>query len=142
VKGFAVDQPHVSPDGRWLAYISTESGRFEVYVQPYRRRGERLRVSANGGGQPRWRGDGKELFYLGLDGALTAVAVRDGATGLELGLPETLAPARALGAVLQGSDYTDYAVTADGQRFLLKRPVEGSEKPRLHVLLDWPSLLR
>src|SRR5262249_29160921 len=125
-----VDQPHVSPDGRWLAYISMESGRYEVYVQPFRRKGERLRVSARGGGQPGWRGDGKELFFLGLDGSLMAVDVRSGATGLEFGMPQTLATARAFGAVLEGPDFTDYSVTADGQRFLVKRRVEGSEKPR------------
>ena len=78
---FDLDEPHVSPDGRWLAYISTESGRFEVYVEPFRRRGEKLRVSDNGGGQPRWRGDGKELFYLSLDRSIVAVSVRDGAGG-------------------------------------------------------------
>jgi Tol biopolymer transport system component len=137
-----VDQPHVSPDGRWLAYISTESGRFEVYVQPFRRRGERVRVSANGGGQPRWRGDGKELFYVGLDGSLMAVDVHSGATGLELGMPQALIPAKTFAAVLEGADYTDYGATPDGQRFLVKRPVEGSERPRIHVLLDWPSMLR
>jgi dipeptidyl aminopeptidase/acylaminoacyl peptidase len=142
VKGFAVDQPHVSPDGRWLAYISTESGRFEVYVQPFRRRGERVRVSANGGGQPRWRGDGKELFSVSLDGALMAVDVRGGSTGLDLGMPQTLIPARTFAAVLEGSDYSDYAITPDGQRILVKRPVEGAERPRIHVLLDWPSLVR
>jgi Tol biopolymer transport system component len=137
-----VDQPHVSPDGRWLAYISRESGRLEVYVQPFRRQGERQRVSASGGGQPRWRGDGKELFYLGLDGSLMAVTVGSGATGLALGMPQVLVPATAFGAVLEGPEYSDYAVSADGQRFLVKRPVDGSEKPRIHVLLDWPSMLR
>jgi Tol biopolymer transport system component len=142
VKGFGVDQPHVSPDGRWLAYISTESGRFEVYLQPFRPRGERLRVSSAGGCQPHWRGDGKELFYLGLDGALMAVAVGSRAAGLELGMPQTLAPAKAFGAVLEGQQTSDYAVTADGQRFLVKRPVEGSERARVHVVLDWPSLLK
>ena len=142
IRGFGVDQPHVSPDGGWLAYISTESGRFEVYVQPFRRRGERMRVSANGGGQPRWRGDGKELFYMGLDGALMAVEVRSGATGLELGMPKTLVAAKDLQAVLVGSDYNDYGVTADGQRFLVKRAVEGGERSRIHVLLDWPSVMR
>jgi len=141
-KGFAVDQPHVSPDGRWLAYISMESGRYEVYVQPFRRKGERLRVSAKGGGQPRWRGDGKELFFLGLDGSLMAVDVRNGATGPQFGMPRMLASATAFGAVVEGLDFTDYAVAADGQRFLVKRPVEGSESPRIHVLLDWPSILR
>ena len=141
VKGFFIDQPHVSPDGRWLAYISQESGRYEVYVEPFRRRGERVRVSTGGGAQPRWRGDGKELFFLSLDGALMAVDVRGGASRLEVGLPTTLVASRDLQAVVEGPDYTDYGVTADGQRFLVKRPVEEGQRPRIHVLLDWPSLL-
>jgi len=142
VKGFAVDKPSVSPDGRWLAYISQESGRYEVYVQPFRRRGERVRVSASGGGQPRWRGDGKELFYLSLEGALMAVSVRDRSAGLEVGMPTTLVPAPELRAIVSGPDYTDYAVTSDGQRVLVKRSVEEDSRQRIHVLLDWPSLLK
>jgi Tol biopolymer transport system component len=141
VKGFQVDQPHVSPDGRWLAYISQESGRWEVYIEPFGRQGERVRVSVNGGGQPRWRGDGKELFYLSLDGALMAVSVRAGAKSVEVGLPTTLVPPKDLQAVVEGPDYSDYSVSADGQRFLVKRPAEGGETPRIHVLLNWPSLL-
>ena len=74
---FASDEHHLSPDGRWLTYISLESGRFEVYVEPFRRRGEKVRVSPNGGGQPRWRGDGKEIFYLSPDGRLMAASVRE-----------------------------------------------------------------
>jgi Tol biopolymer transport system component len=140
-KGFGIDQPHVSPDGRWLAYITTESGRYEVYVEPFRRRGERVRVSANGGGQPKWRGDGKELFYLSLDGALMAVDVGEGATGADVGIPTTLVPASDLGATVQGPDYHDYAVSADGQRFLVKRSAQSDGRRRIHVLLDWPSLL-
>jgi dipeptidyl aminopeptidase/acylaminoacyl peptidase len=140
VKGFAIDEPRVSPDGRWLAYISNQSGRQEVYVEPFRRPGERVRVSANGGGQPRWRGDGKELFFLSPDGALMAVAARAAAAGLDVGMAETLVPAKTLQAVVQGPDYDDYEVTSDGQRFLVKR-AEGGERPRIHVLLDWPSLL-
>jgi Tol biopolymer transport system component len=141
LKGFAIDEPHVSADGRWLAYVSDQSGRPEVYVEPFRRPGEKLRVSASGGGQPRWRGDGKELFFLSPDGALMAATVRTAATALEVGIPTTLVPSKTLQAVVQGPDYDDYDVTADGQRFLIKR-VEGSERPRIHVLLDWPSLLQ
>ena len=59
-----VDGPQVSPDGRWLAYASDETGEWEVYAAPFRRRGEKVRVSPEGGRQPRWRGDGKELFFL------------------------------------------------------------------------------
>ncbi|MCG6920484.1 MAG: hypothetical protein LJF15_05270, partial [Acidobacteria bacterium] len=141
VKGFAVDQPHVSPDGRWLAFISQESGRFEVYVEPFGRDGERVRASAGGGGQPRWRGDGKELFYLSLDGALMAVSVRGEATSVEVGPPTTLVAARDLKAVVGNPDFSSYSVASDGQRFLLKRRSGGDEEPRIHVLLDWPSLL-
>jgi hypothetical protein len=73
---FRVDEPQLSPDERWLAYVSHESGRDEVYVEPYRRAGDRMRVSVDGGGQPKWRGDGKELFYTTPDNLLMAVAVR------------------------------------------------------------------
>jgi Tol biopolymer transport system component len=138
---FHVDEPQISPDNRWLAYISTESGRFEVYVEPFRRRGERVRVSTNGGGQPKWRGDGKELFYLNPKGALMVVAVREGATGPAIGIPTTLIPADVLGAVVQGPDVDDYAVSTDGQRFLVKRPAVQDQRQRIHVLLNWPSLL-
>jgi len=141
-KGFGADQPHVSPDGRWLAYITTESGRYEVYVEPFRRRGEKVRVSTGGGGQPRWRGDGKELFYLSPDGSLMAVDVEEGPTGPKVGIPTTLIPARDLEATVQGPDYHDYAVSADGQRFLVKKSAESHGRRRIHVLLDWPSLLQ
>ena len=141
VKGFLVDRPRVSPDGRWLAYISQESGRYEVYVQPFGGRGERVRVSVDGGAQPQWRGDGKELFFLSLDGGLMAVDVRPGGTELAVGIPSTLVPARDLRAVVQGPDYSDYGVTSDGQRVLVKRSLE-STRERIHVLLDWPSLLQ
>ncbi len=135
--GFRIDQPQVSPDGRWLAYISEESGRWEVYVQPFRRAGEKLRVSPEGGGQPKWRGDGKELFYLSTDGRLMAVDVRPGEARIEVGLPTALFEAGRF-----APDYYDYAVTADGQRFLMKVPVEKDAGRRIHVIINWPSLVR
>ncbi len=138
---FGLDEPQISPDGRWLAYISTESGRQEVYVQPFRRRGESVRVSTSGGGQPKWRGDGKELFYLSQDRSLMAVDVREGVTGAEIGIPAVLVPASELKAVVQGLDYDDYAVANDGQRFLIKTPVADRGSQRIHVMLNWPSLL-
>jgi Tol biopolymer transport system component len=134
---FASDEHHVSPDGRWLAYISQESGHFEVYVEPFRGRGEKVRVSPNGGGQPRWRGDGKEIFYLSPDGRLMAATVRETPTGLEVGIPTMLVPADRLKAVVQGMDYDDYAVTSNGQRFLMKVAASKDIGQRIHVLLDW-----
>ncbi|MEQ1575486.1 MAG: protein kinase, partial [Vicinamibacterales bacterium] len=61
------NEPQVSPDGRWLAYSSSDSGRVEIYVQPFPGPGQRVRVSTSGGAQPKWRADGQELFYLALD---------------------------------------------------------------------------
>ena len=75
-----VDEPHVSRDGRWLAYSGFDTGQWEVYVQPFLRPGRRVRVSTNGGSQPRWRGDGGELFYLALDGTLMSVRTTDPAS--------------------------------------------------------------
>src|SRR5262249_13643283 len=106
-KGFAVDHPEPSPDGRWLAYIANDSGRQEVCLEPFQRKGDRLRVSARGGGQPKWRADGKELFFLSPDGSLMAVDVRDAAKGLEVGLPAALIPAGTLRALVTGPDYSD-----------------------------------
>ena len=135
--GFRFHEPRVSPDGRWLAYISNESGEWEVYVEPFQRPGERVRVSVNGGGQPKWRGDGTELFYRKLDGPLMAVDVREAAGSLELGLPTELFDAGEFGTA--HSDV--YAVSANGQRFLVMLPVEDEGKLRMHVVVNWESLL-
>jgi len=75
-----VDEPHVSRDSRWLAYSGSDTGQWEVYVQPFLRPGSRVRVSTNGGSQPRWRGDGSELFYLALDSTLMSVRTTDPAS--------------------------------------------------------------
>ena len=136
--GSSLRAPQMSPDGRWLAYMSNESGRYEVYVEPFRRPGERVRVSHDGGSQPKWRGDGKELFYLSPDGQLMAVDVREGALGPDAGMPTVLVPADKAMAEMWGRD--DYAVTADGQRFLVKTRIEEEDR-RIHVLLNWTSLL-
>jgi Tol biopolymer transport system component len=132
---FTLDEFQVSPDGRWLAYISTESGRFEVYVEPFRRPGERVRVSTEGGGQPRWREDGKELIYSA-GNAVMAVSVEDTETRLEVGTPRKLFDAPSM-----RPGWDDYAVTPDGQRFLVKVPIGEEPEPRFHVVLNWPSLL-
>jgi hypothetical protein len=133
--GYAFDEPQVSPDGRWLAYGAQETGPWEVYLMPFRRDGERVRVSPAGGRQPRWRGDGRELFYLTPQGELVSVEVREAGGHLELGLPGELFHAGVSNPVLD-----EYAVTKDGQRFLVITPVEESGWS-LNVVLNWPSLL-
>jgi Tol biopolymer transport system component len=134
---FASDEHHVSPDGRWLTYMSQESGHADVYVEPFRRRGEKVRVSVEGGGQPRWRGDGKEIFYLSLDGGLMAASVKETATGVEIGIPTALVTPDRLNAIVEGPDYDDYAVSANGQKFLVKKAASKNDRQRLHMLLNW-----
>jgi Tol biopolymer transport system component len=135
--GFFVDEPQVSPDGRWLAYNSQESGRSEVYVEPYGRDGDRVRVSVDGGGQPKWRADGEELFFTDLDGQLMSVAFRGRGDRAEVDLPT---PLFEIGG-FEGPDYDDYAPSADGQRFLVKLAVEQGQRTRMHVVTNWTSLL-
>ncbi len=138
LSGARFDEPQLSPDGRWLAYLSNESGQNEVYVEPFRREGDRVRVSVKGGGQPKWRADGRELFFTTPANSLMTVAVRDAGERIDVSLPSELFEIRGL----EGPDYDDYAASADGQRFLIKVPIEQDRKPTLTVVTNWTSLLR
>jgi dipeptidyl aminopeptidase/acylaminoacyl peptidase len=135
---FALDEPQVSPDGRWLAYQSNETDRVEVYLEPFRTRGEKIRVSADGGMQPRWRGDSRELFYLSPSGDVMVAGV--GGATLPVAPPRVLIGA-ALDVPVQDEQLDAYAVTPDGQRFLFKKAVGRPQPAQIHVLLNWPSLL-
>jgi eukaryotic-like serine/threonine-protein kinase len=135
---FFVDEPQLSPDGRWLAYVSRESGQDEVYIEPFRRDGDRVRVSVNGGGQPKWRRDGRELFFTTAASRLAAADVRATGDRLDVSLPTELFEIRGF----QGTGFDDYAPSGDGQRFLVKVPVEEERLPVLHVVTNWTSLLR
>jgi Tol biopolymer transport system component len=131
---FLKDEPQISPDGRWLAYNSDELGRWEVYVQPLQAPGEKLRLSTNGGAQPRWRKDGRELFYLALDGTMMAVPITAGAT-LVPGIPKSLFQT----GITVNPTIDQFAVTGDGQRFLLVLPLESA--PPISVVLNWSAAL-
>jgi Tol biopolymer transport system component len=125
-----------SPDGTWIAYQSNESGRHEVYVQPLKGGRERLRVSANGGVQARWRADGRELFYLTSEGQLTGMPIAsvDGGRSLRLGTAVPLFQTK-LGAI-HGIALHSYVVAPDGERFLLDVVVE-RQAPPLTLILNW-----
>ena len=123
----------LSPDGRWLAYNADESGRLEVFVRSFPEAGVRRQISSGGGTQPRWRGDGRELFYISDDRKVMSVDVRAGAE-LETGAPRPLFQTR----ILQGDESRDhYDVSADGQRFLVnsRRP-EDAMLP-INVVVGW-----
>lgn len=124
-----------SPDGTWIAYHSNESGQHEVYVQPFRRAGERVPISKGGGVQARWRSDGRELFYVTLDGQLVAVPVAYPPDGtLQPGTAVPLFTTR-IGAV-QGVALHSYIAAADGQRFLIESVAEETPPP-VSIVLNW-----
>ena len=134
VSPFDTHSPKLSPNARYLAYESNESGRYEVYVQPFPEGGVKSLVSAAGGHQPRWRGDGKELFYVE-GNALMAVSVTT-ADGFSVGERQRLFEA-APGA-LEGRGHR-YTVTSDGQKFILVEAVEGYQPtvPTIQVTQNW-----
>jgi Tol biopolymer transport system component len=125
-----------SPDGKWVAYPSFESGRVDVYVAPFPGPGQRVAISTAGGTGPRWRGDGKELFYITDDGKVMSVPIRPGAT-LEPGLPVPLFEARA-----RNQAGGRFDVTADGQRFLVITRVVEREVLPIAVVVDWMAGLK
>jgi eukaryotic-like serine/threonine-protein kinase len=134
--------PQLSPDGRWIAYGVFESGHPQILIRPFGRAGEPVLVYQHESMQPRWRGDGRELFFLS-DSRLMSVDVRPALDTVTLGQPRLLMDPRSFNALLSASgDYTgrDYCVSADGQRFLF-RTAARREPRRMHVLLNWPSLL-
>ena len=133
---YAETSPRFSPDGRWIAYASDESGRSEVYVQPFPGPGAKSQVSTTGGGQPRWRRDGKELFYREASGRFMAVPTTVRAGSFEAGAPQPLFEARA-----NTTTGTHYDVTADGQKFIVSVPGGADGASALTLVLNWPALL-
>jgi eukaryotic-like serine/threonine-protein kinase len=136
--GFNVGNAQLSPDGRWVSYASNESGRYEIYVQSFPVPSAKAQVSLEGGNQPRWRRDGKELFYMAADRRLMAVSVTTGAT-FQPGSPAALFETH----LVDSPPYSlpQYAVMPDGQRFLLNVAKQTTAVP-VTVVLNWPSALR
>jgi Tol biopolymer transport system component len=133
---FNESQGQFSPDGKWLAYVSDEGGTPQIYVQSFPASGGKWQVSTAGGSQPRWRRDGKELFYVALDRKLMVVPVKIGAA-FEAETPralfETTLPTTPLRQV--------YAAAPDGQRFLLAAPVEAASSP-MTIVENWTAVLK
>ena len=134
---YTKDEPHLSFDGKWLAYGSNESGAWQVYVDSFPAGGGKKQISSHGGGEPRWRGDGKELYYLDPDGKMMAVAIGGNAT-IEPGIPHELFDT----GLFVDPTLDNYAVTPDGRRFLILKPVTGRATTPINVILNWTSLLK
>jgi serine/threonine protein kinase/Tol biopolymer transport system component len=138
---FQETQARFSPDGHWIAFVSNESGTDEVYISSFPAASGKTRVSTNGGVQPRWRRDGKELFYLSPDRKLMAAPLAAGAT-LEAGTPKALFDVHLL-PTGSGAPYAayQYDMTRDGQRFLVNTPLGNATVP-ITVVLNWTAGLK
>ena len=141
--------PAISPDGQWIAYVSNETGRFEVYVQRFPDLGERQQISTDGGLDPLWSPDGRELYYLGTSGGVAPVDMRvvsiEPGAPLSVGSPEVLFARGSFGRPPGPERYHDIA--PDGRRFLLRSPQGASDpgavvSPQINVVLNWHEELK
>lgn len=129
--------PKISPDGRLLAYVSDESGRSEVYVQSFPDRNLKIPISTEGGAEPLWSRDGRELFYRNGD-KLMAVSLTTTPT-VSAARPRMLFEGRY---ELSAPGYTGYDIHPDGQRFVMIKPVAESSKQQMNFVLNWSEELK
>jgi len=125
-----------SPDGRWVAYQSNESGRFEIYVAPFPGPGGKWQISTAGGQGPGWRRDGNEIFYLAPDNKMMTAAVNGKSASFDVGAVKPLFQTRATGR------NSRYAVPADAQRFLINTAPEQTASAPITVVLNWAAGLK
>jgi Tol biopolymer transport system component len=131
--------PSVSPDGRWLAYVSNESGQNEVYVRPFPEvASAKWQVAGSGGTMPMWARNGRELFYLNGKGEMTTLAVEPG-PGFSVGQAKVLFSASPF---VIGNNAGVYDVSPDGRRFVMIRPATGAGESELVVVQNWFEELR
>src|SRR5665213_3449475 len=138
---FQKDELRLSPDGRWIAYMSMESGQPEVYLAAFPSFTDRRQVSTGGGLMPLWRKDGRELYYVSLDRKVMAAEVKAGST-LETGTVKALFQVQ--GALNISATTYMWAVTGDGQKFLLREAVgasNGGVAEPLNIVIHWPSAI-
>jgi Tol biopolymer transport system component len=129
---FSEASPRFSPDGKWIAYESDESGEPEIYVAQTQGGGGKRRISPAGGRQPCWRADGRELYYLDPGDLLMAVPVTPGAR-LQSGVPA---------ALFRAEGVKSYDVAPDGSRFLVGIPTDADRESQVHVIVNWTAALK
>jgi hypothetical protein len=128
-----------SPDGKWVAYASNETGEWEIYVTSFPSAQGKWQVSSGGGEQPRWRGDGKELFYLSSERKMMAAPVTTG-SNFDVGTPVALFQANPRPPILV-YDLFAYDVSRDGQRFLINTQTKQAETVPMSIVLNWTAKL-
>jgi len=133
---FAEVRSRFSPDGRWVAYQSNESGRSEIYVQEFPGPGGKWQISTAGGTEPQWSPDGQELYYVSPEMSMMRVSV-EADESFDAGIPETLFPVR----LRQIVNNNRYLVAPDGERFLLLSSLQEDSTPPTTVVLNWNAAL-
>jgi len=134
---FTETHAQFSPDGRWVSYVSDESGRAEVYIRGFGSVGGQWQISTSGGDQPMWNPKGKEIFYLGFDRTLYSVPYEAGES-FQPGKPETLFPTRIAASGI-ADERNNYLITPDGQRFFLVNTIDESRNSPIVMVLNWRS---
>lgn len=127
-----------SPDGRWLAYQSDESGSYQIYLSPFPAGGGKWGVSQGGGVQPMWKHDGSAIYYLTLDGKLMEASIQEKGSAVEIGTPQELFQQPLTDS---GPNARGYAVSPDGKRFLMSKAEQVSSPP-LVLVTDWTKDLK
>ncbi len=135
---FNESQAQISPDAKWIAYSSDESGKPEIYVQTFPSKGGKWQISTGGGSMPSWRGDGKEIYYWGLDRNLMSVSVNP-STDFEAAVPQPLFKIDFRRAELGWNK--QYAPSSDGQRFLINSVLGRASRSPITVLMNWSAEL-
>ena len=133
---FAEGDPAFSPNGRWIAYGSNESGQSQIYVQSFPKGGGKYLISLAGGTEPRWRGDGRELFFLAPDGTMMAAGI-DTAKDFQATVPQPLFRT----GITSTRDNHPYVVSKDGARFLIP-VIERATPTPITVTLNWPAAVQ
>jgi len=138
VQGENIVQAKFSPNGHFIAYSSSETGRSEVYVQTFPEARGKWQISTEGGSEATWRRDGKELFYIGQK-KLMAVEVKTDANFLQASIPRPLFEIPLLPTT---AGRNSYVVTSDGQRFAFNVAAEGNEASMINVVVNWTSAMK
>ncbi len=134
---FIQDDPAFSPDGRWLAYASDDSGRQEIYIAPFPKANGKWQVSAQGGMVPTWRRDGQDLFYLDPEQKMMAVDIHENGDSIEIGSAHVLFQTNPPSLVNR-----PYDATADGKKFIVLTQSDQTSAVPLTLVTNWPALLR
>jgi Tol biopolymer transport system component len=137
--GFRAVSAQFSPNGRFVAYASNETGRYEIYVQTFPQQTGKWQISASGGTDPMWRRDGKELFFLSLDEKLMAVDVNTNAGTFQAGIPKELFQAQSIPPWYWRNIYVP---SADGQRFMMVAPAIDAKPAPITVVVNWTAMMK